>query len=40
MTLRGGTDAEMAPPVDYLMKVLVPTLRRLLGLESLDVSDA
>ncbi len=27
-TLRGGTDAEMAPPVDYMKNVLAPNLRR------------
>ncbi|GAX77906.1 hypothetical protein CEUSTIGMA_g5348.t1 [Chlamydomonas eustigma] len=26
LTLRGGTDADMAPPIDYLTHVLVPTL--------------
>ena len=28
----------MAPPIDYLTRVLAPTLRRLLGLTSLQVS--
>lgn len=29
LDLHGGTDAAMAPPVSYLQKVLLPTLRRL-----------
>ena len=38
MTLRGGTDAAMAPPVGYAQHVLLPLLRRKLGVEvSLDV---
>lgn len=34
--LHGGTDAEFAPPADYLRRVLLPTLRRLWGLEIED----
>ena len=30
--LKGGTDTKMAPPVDYLLHVLLPTLRTSLGL--------
>lgn len=26
LTLRGGTNADMAPPIDYTVKVLLPTL--------------
>jgi RNA 3'-terminal phosphate cyclase (ATP) len=29
--LKGGTDTQMAPPVDYLLHVLLPTLRSALG---------
>ena len=29
LLLKGGTDADMAPPVAYLQQVLVPTLCRL-----------
>ena len=32
LTLRGGTDAALAPPVGYLQQVLLPTLQRRLGL--------
>ena len=38
LALRGGTDADMAPPIDYLTQVLAPSLKRLLGLTSLQVS--
>ena len=39
LDLRGGTDAAMAPPAAYLAEVLLPTLRRCLGVEaSLQVS--
>lgn len=39
LELRGGTDADMAPPVGYLIDVLVPLLRNLYGhlLDGLDV---
>ncbi|PNH10368.1 RNA 3'-terminal phosphate cyclase, partial [Tetrabaena socialis] len=39
LELRGGTDADMAPPVGYLTDVLVPLLRNLYGdlLQGLDV---
>ena len=37
LVLKGGTDADMAPPIDYLTKVFVPTMRRLFGLSSLEV---
>ena len=37
VTLKGGTDAEMAPPIDYLVHVLTPTLRRLFALGDLQV---
>lgn len=37
LTLRGGTDADLAPPVDYLVHVLAPTLRRLFDLDTLKV---
>lgn len=33
LDLRGGTDAAMAPPVDYMLHVLLPTLRRLFGID-------
>ena len=33
LLLKGGTDADMAPPVAYLQQVLVPTLRRLYDLQ-------
>ncbi len=33
MTLRGGTDAPMAPPVGYLQHVFAPMARRLMGLD-------
>lgn len=32
--LRGGTDAAMAPPVDYAACVLLPTLRRVFGIQA------
>ncbi len=32
LDLRGGTDADFAPPIGYLTHVLVPTLRKLLGI--------
>ena len=31
--LKGGTDTNMAPPVDYLLHVLLPTLRSQLGVQ-------
>ena len=34
LDLRGGTDAAMAPPAAYLAEVLLPTLRRRLGVEA------
>lgn len=34
LDLRGGTDAAMAPPVGYLQHVLLPTLRRRLGVHA------
>lgn len=34
LTLRGGTDAAMAPPVDYLRLVLLPLLRSALGVRA------
>jgi hypothetical protein len=37
LVLKGGTDADLAPPIDYLTKVFVPTMRRLFGLPSLEV---
>jgi RNA 3'-terminal phosphate cyclase (ATP) len=37
LQLHGGTDAAMAPPVDYLRLVLLPTLRAHLGLADADV---
>jgi RNA 3'-terminal phosphate cyclase (ATP) len=38
LELRGGTDASMAPPVGYLEHVLLPSLRRLLGVRvSMDL---
>ncbi|GFR48195.1 hypothetical protein Agub_g10012, partial [Astrephomene gubernaculifera] len=39
LELRGGTDADMAPPVGYLSHVLVPLLKRLYGslMDELDV---
>ena len=38
LTLRGGTNAKMAPPVDYMARVLLPTLRRLCGVDvQLDI---
>lgn len=33
LTLKGGTDAEMAPPVDYLSHVLLPLLQQKLNLQ-------
>ena len=33
LDLRGGTDAAKAPPVAYLESVLLPTLRRALGID-------
>ena len=36
LQLYGGTDAEFAPPVGYMQKILLPTLRRLYGLEISD----
>ena len=36
LTLHGGTDAEFAPPVGYMQKILLPTLRRLWAI---DVED-
>lgn len=33
LELRGGTDADMAPPVAYLTDVVAPLLNRLLGLQ-------
>ena len=36
LQLYGGTDADFAPPVGYLQRVLLPTLRRLWGLEIED----
>lgn len=33
LELRGGTDADMAPPVAYLQHVLLPALRRLWGIQ-------
>ena len=33
LTLKGGTDAAMAPPVSYTQHVLVPMLKRLLGVD-------
>ena len=38
LTLKGGTDADMAPPIDYLAQVFAPTMQRLFGLDSLEVS--
>eukprot|EP00210_Caulerpa_lentillifera_P002968 g2834.t1 len=32
--LRGGTDVAMAPPVDYLRYVLIPTLKSQLGIDA------
>ena len=32
LELRGGTDAAMAPPVDYFRHVLLPVLRERFGL--------
>lgn len=32
--LRGGTDAAMAPPIDFLTSVLLPTLQRRLGVSA------
>ena len=32
--LKGGTDAQMAPPVGYAQHVLQPLLKRLLGIEA------
>ena len=38
LRLRGGTDASMAPPVGYAQHVLLPLLRRKLGVDvSLDI---
>ncbi|EFJ50490.1 hypothetical protein VOLCADRAFT_80268 [Volvox carteri f. nagariensis] len=39
LILRGGTDADMAPPIAYLTDVLIPLLRNLYGdlLECLDI---
>ena len=34
LDLRGGTDAAMAPPVGYMQHVLLPTLRRRLGVRA------
>ncbi|KAK9834892.1 hypothetical protein WJX81_006902 [Elliptochloris bilobata] len=34
LDLRGGTDATMAPPAAYLAQVLLPTLRRRLGIDA------
>lgn len=31
--MRGGTDTTLAPPADYITHVLMPTLRRLLGVQ-------
>lgn len=36
LRLRGGTDAAFAPPVGYMQKILLPTLRRLWGVEIAD----
>ena len=36
LQLYGGTDAEFAPPVGYMQKILLPTLRRLWGLDIAD----
>ena len=33
LDLKGGTDADMAPPVSYTQQVLVPMLKRLLDVE-------
>ena len=33
LRLRGGTDAAMAPPVGYAQHVLLPLLRRQLGID-------
>eukprot|EP00891_Asterochloris_glomerata_P008130 jgi/Astpho2/8130/Aster-x1483 len=33
LSLKGGTDAAMAPPVSYTQQVLVPMLKRLLGVD-------
>ena len=33
LSLQGGTDAAMAPPVSYTQQVLVPMLKRLLGVD-------
>ena len=33
LELKGGTDADMAPPVSYIQQVLVPMLKRLLGVD-------
>mmetsp|Transcript_7216 Transcript_7216/g.15752 ORF Transcript_7216/g.15752 Transcript_7216/m.15752 type:complete len:378 (-) Transcript_7216:519-1652(-) len=37
LVLRGGTDADMAPPVDYFVHVLFPTLQTRLGLSDVKV---
>ena len=37
LELRGGTDAPMAPPIDYLRFVLVPLLQKRLGLTGLGI---
>ena len=37
LTLLGGTDAAMAPPVDFVRLVLLPTLRAKLALPELDL---
>ena len=33
LDLKGGTDADMAPPVNYTQQVLVPMLKQLLGVD-------
>ena len=36
LQLHGGTDADFAPPIGYMQKILLPTLRRLWGLKIED----
>lgn len=38
LELKGGTNADMAPPADYMQQVLVPSLRQLLHVDvSVDI---